>query len=169
MGAAARQWREGETGSAQVQGGSRQWRRMRRSRLARARRHGRQPKVSQTAACAHASNGDTLIHGTARRRSGPPALCLKLDDDTERAQNEAQHSSARYHPCVRRALSFVGIAPHFDLDPSLLCPTTSEASSQALDNTMSDELAPPRKSVELQDPGAKELGMCSSCYHSTHC
>jgi hypothetical protein len=26
--------------------------------------------------------------------------------------------------------------------------------------SMPDELAPPRKSVELEDPGAKELGAC---------
>jgi hypothetical protein len=29
---------------------------------------------------------------------------------------------------------------------------------------MPDELAPPRKSVELEDPGAKELGM----YYMSH-
>jgi hypothetical protein len=138
VGGTARQSRKGEARSTQVQGGGRQWRRMRRSRLAQARRHGQQPKVSQTAACAHASNGDTLIHGTARRRSGPPALCLKLNDDTERVQNEAQHSSTRYHPCVCRALSLVDVAPL--LRPILLCSvpshsTASEASRPALHST----------------------------------
>jgi hypothetical protein len=34
---------------------------------------------------------------------------------------------------------------------------------------MADELAPPRKSVELEDPGAKELGMYYAMLHYQIC
>ena len=96
-------------------------------------------------------------HQGCERASRPlPAngVCLSPSDDSKLGrrrslwhpllspvslQTSIQHSSpALLHGCTHNH-------PHVEEDPVTL--------------NMPDELAPPRKSVELEDPGAKELGV----------
>lgn len=90
-------------------------------------------------------------------------LCLKLNDDTGNIESAITCCTIAHSPTILSLLCIASTFQHF------LCLLHHihlgvQAAPQhhnliITKLTMVDELAPPRKSVELEDPGAKELGV----------
>lgn len=83
-------------------------------------------------------------------------LSVKLNDDTGIDNVCATSDCSRNEPLCHT--TWDSQIPHHSHHRKI--PGTSR------EDNMSGELAPPRKSVELEDPGAKELGM--TCKYSPY-